>query len=418
MTTRNFIDDFAMQRINENSTKATESSWEVTVAKSIDAVEGIRPIWEKMHSGESYPIINSDIDRYLSVIEACGNNVRPYVMLLKENDQPVAMLIGRLEQNQIKSRLGYKTLLTPKLRCLTVVYGGIIGQPRPDAYVLLVYELMKILSRRESDVVYFNHLRTDSVVYQLAREMPGFWCRSRFPKIEPHWKMSVPDNIDLFYVRCSKSHRKHLRRYQRRLQNDYEDRVKISTYSQMNEIERVIEDASEISRKTYQYALGYGFAKDGKRQVQLQTAARNGWLRAHILYVANEPIAYRIVLKYGRTCFLSGTGYDPKWRKYNPGTILFLNVLEKLCADHAVESIDFGFGDAEFKRSYGDHHWQEASIYIFAPRLYPIVVNVLRTSIVAVNSALKHIFRKAGFAAIIKRKWRNALQAGNKHRRE
>ncbi|GAF75893.1 unnamed protein product, partial [marine sediment metagenome] len=52
-------------------------------------------------------------------------------------------------------------------------------------------------------------------------------------------------------------------------------------------------------------------------------------------------------------------------------------MFEALCLEKNVDAIDFGFGDAQYKESFSDVSWMEASVYIFAPRLYPLVVNAL-----------------------------------------
>ena len=94
---------------------------------------------------------------------------------------------------------------------------------------------------------------------------------------------------------------------------------------------------------------------------------------------------------------------------------MFLRVLERICADPGIESIDFGFGDADYKHRYGDEQWQEASVYIFAPRPYPIFINMLRTFTTGLNRGLEYILNKTGLTGWTKRRWRNLLQNNKKH---
>lgn len=75
--------------------------------------------------------------------------------------------------------------------------------------------------------------------------------------------------------------------------------------------------------------------------------------------------------------------------------------------------IDFYFGDAWYKKHYGTGHWSEACAYIFAPRLHPIFINMLRSSTMRVNSGLGYVVGKIGAGDWIKRQWRNCLQAKN-----
>ena len=110
----------------------------ISIARNIDQIEAIRPIWEKMQQNESSPKLNADIDRYISTITSAEQKIEPYVILLHNNSQPQAMLIGRIENIQIPCRLGYKTFFNPSVRGIAVVYGGIIGQLNPDVSALLI----------------------------------------------------------------------------------------------------------------------------------------------------------------------------------------------------------------------------------------------------------------------------------------
>lgn len=385
----------------------------MTVVKSIEEVEHLRPAWEEMQRSEPYPVINADIDRYVSVIEAIGDDVRPHVILINQNGRPAAMLIGRVEKHQLKLKLGYKTLVSPRLRCLTIEYGGVIGQPTTNLCELLVHELMKAL-RHEVDMVFFNHLRTDSLLYPFAQKMPGVLSRGYLPRIEPHWVMAVPESIDLFYQSLRPKSRNTLRRKIRKLEREFGNQVRIVTYRGENELEEAISAASQISHWTYQYALDVGFVDNAQTRGMMATAANRGWLRMSVLYVKSEPCAFQLVLQYRNTYFLGQTGFNPKWKQWNIGTALFLKVLENICNDPDVESFDFGFGDADYKRHYGNEHWHEACVYIYAPRFYPILINLLHTLVMVLSIMAGYTLEKLGFLAWVKRRWRNVLQKYSK----
>jgi len=87
-----------------------------------------------MQSAEAYPAINVDIDRYISVVQASGDTMQPHVILIKEDSQPTALVVARTEEIEIKIHFGYKTLLSPQLKRLAVVYGGIITRPSEKVY--------------------------------------------------------------------------------------------------------------------------------------------------------------------------------------------------------------------------------------------------------------------------------------------
>ena len=383
----------------------------ITTIRSIEQIENIRPIWEQIQANEPYPVINADIDRYLSVLKGGGDDVQPYIMLIEQNSHPTAMAIGRIGTHLIKLELGYKTLVSLRLRCLTIVYGGILGQQTSEVCTRIVYELMKLLRGGEAQVIFFNQLRVDSLVYQAARTIPGFFHRSHLPRISPHWSVSIPKNMEQFYQSFPRKHRSNLRRLIRKLEKTYPNQVKLVNYQREDQLEEAMSVISQISARTYQRALGYGFVCNGQTLHMLTTAAKLGWFRAHVLYVGDEPCAFQLALKYGGTYFGDQTGYDPKWNQFRVGTILFLKLMQRLCCNPEIDSFDFGFGDAEYKHSYANKQWHEGSLYIFGPRFYPIFINLLRTATIGLNVGLKYVANKTAVLGRVKRRWRNLLQA-------
>jgi hypothetical protein len=153
---------------------------EIVAATNFEEIEAIRPIWEQMQRDEPRPVPNADIDRYLSVVKTSGDDMRPHVMVMKCDGHPVAIAIGRIEKRRLDFKLGYKTLFRPALRCLTIVYGGIIGQPSAELCEVLIGEIMNVLRRGQADLAFFFHLGIDSPIYKLCNTVPFFFLRSQF----------------------------------------------------------------------------------------------------------------------------------------------------------------------------------------------------------------------------------------------
>ena len=194
------------------------SDYEVVTATSFKEIEAIRPVWEQMQCSESIPILNAHIDRYLTFVESMKETVRPYVIILYHDGDPKSMLIGRIEKRRITCRVGYAKIFKPSLHCLSVVYGGILGQPDEDVSAVLVRELMNILRRRKASAIFFNYLRTDSYMYKAVRSVPGFWGRSHFPIIQRHWETRIPRSSDEMKKLISRKRQRDINRCVRNLE--------------------------------------------------------------------------------------------------------------------------------------------------------------------------------------------------------
>ena len=172
--------------------------------------------------------------------------------------------------------------------------------------------------------------------------------------------------------------------------------------------------AADISKRTYQHALGWGLIDDEVTRCQLQTAAQSGWLRFHVLYLDDAPCAFQYGFQYQGTYYLKTMGFDPDLRKSHTGTVLFLKIINHLCEDPAVDCFDFGYGDAVYKRRFAREHWDEATLYMFAPRVYPVFINSIRTVVTGLSLGMRWAVQKIGVEGKIKQKWRRLLQKSQK----
>ncbi len=391
----------------------TSEKWSIVVARSTEEIETIRPIWERMQQAESVPVLNVDIDRYLTFVESMKGSVRPHIIILYYNGEPKAMVIGRIERHRITCKLGYMKILNPSLLCLTVVYGGILGQPTNEMNTVLLKELIDSLKRGEADVTFLNHLRVDSFLYRSAGTMSHFLCRDYLPITHLHWQTRVPDTDEEFNATISRKRRKEWKRLGRRLEQDAGGPLEMKFYDQLCDLDFFIDIASKISSITYKNVINAGFNDTLETRSMLAQAAQNGWWRAYILWAGEVPCAFETGIIYGNTYFAEAIGYNPEWSNFSPGTILFVKVLEDLSRSTDVKVFDYGFGDAAYKERFGTESWPEASLYIFAPRLYPVFVNILRSSVTGLNAVLGYFTNKIGSSDVVKRWWRNRLQEQN-----
>jgi len=103
--------------------------------------------------------------------------------------------------------------------------------------------------------------------------------------------------------------------------------------------------------------------------------------------------------------FLFSTGYDPDFRKYEVGTILFLRMIADAYGT-GVRPVDFGLGPAAYKERFGDEHWEEKHFYLFAPALRGLVPNGLLSVNRLVDNYALWSWEKAHLVSRTKRRWK------------
>lgn len=373
---------------------------EVTVARSVEEVERLRPAWEALRPRT----LDAHVDVLLAVLRSRAEAERPHVVVAERDGEPVAMLVARLEDRLAEARFGYATLHRARLRCLTVVHGGLAGRPDAlaEAEPLLVAELLRALREGEADAAFFHKLALGSSLHEHAVRLAPGRRRQRFLAVDRHWTRALPATYDELMATLPR--RKMLERYARKLAKDLGDRLTVERYRSPEDLDRVLSDLETVARHTYQRGLDAGFNAEHDREL-VRAGLRGGWFNAWVLYVDGEPRAFEHGDIHEGVYFLGGKGYDPEWAQRRVGNFVGLRVLRDLCEDPDVGSIDFGFGDAEYKRELGDHSWDEADLTLYAPGARATAVNALHSAVVGADRLARRTVG-AERAAQVKRRWR------------
>jgi len=400
-----------MESIAKKSPVVTQAgeSTEVQIARCFAEVEALRGAWDQMCIDP-----NADIDFYRTIVERRGEVVRPHVMVLKRNGTVRSILAGRLERKEFDVRFGYKKVRLASVRCLTLIHGGLLGEVSESCVAGLVESVLESLRNGEADVAWFCGLDVNSASYRVARKVGSFLTRDYFPDQIQRWKLRLPPTYEELYRGLSSNTKHNLKRYSKRLRDTFGDELTIKSFGDLGDLEWVLADTEVIAAKSYHRGLGVGFIYNEETRRTMTLAAEQGWLRAYILYIAGKPCAFWNGVLYGRTFFTSTTGYDPDFRDCRPGTFLLQEMLQDLCSEEVADEVDFGFGDAQYKRDWCDQGQLQTSFFVFAPTLKGVYLNCLRTPLIGAANGTRRILSRTEALQKVKRAWRDRLAQGGR----
>jgi hypothetical protein len=372
--------------------------WQIRTATSVADTEALRPTWQAMGFTEA----EADMDRFLLGTRQDGI-VRPHVLVAERAGEPRAMLLGRLERRDVQARFGYATVHRARLNCLTVLHGGVAGPGRAEAEPRLVAALLGALDREEADSVLFQYVDVDSTMFRGACRMAGVMRRPYWLAIEPHWTCELPASYDEFLARMPR--RKSALRYARKLERELGDRLEVRRYQSVEHLDRVLDDLERVAAISYQRGLGVGFDAARHREL-VRLDMERGWFEAWLLYVDSVPRAFEMGTAYQGTYFLGAKGYDPEWAAQRVGNYVALRAWRDLCEDSAVRRVDFGYGDADYKREAATAHRREADLMIHARSARGIATNALQSSVMGADRLVRRLAGKDRVARV-KRRWRD-----------
>lgn len=384
----------------------------VQIAETVDQVIAMRDVWVAV---QSHP--EADLDFYLTLLNTRPEILRPHVITLNHNGNTQSILVGRIERVRLTVGVGYAKVLLPSVRCLTVVGAGLFGDRSDESVSALVSSVDRSLKNKEADVAWFHQLEAGSSLYRTVKEAGGFLRRDHFPSFNDHWSVRLPGTYEQFLRLRSSKTRQDLRRYTKRLQGLFGDQMSIRTFKHPREIDLLMADTEVVAGKTYHRGLNAGFIDNQETRQRMLLYANEGRLRTHILYVGEKPIAFWHGFLYGKTFYPWTTGYDPDYRDTHPGLFLLQKVFADLCEEKIAEAVDFGAGDAHYKRDWGDENRRDVSMFLFGPSCRGVFLNMLRTPLLACSEAARWGLNKTNLLQKTKRLWRSRLSSSASSRK-
>lgn len=374
----------------------------VRALKTLSELQEIYQVWE-CWSGNR----DSEMESYLRFLGSNPAAVRPHVLVVYRGGVPDAILVGRIDRGQISCGVGYLHMRF-KARIMCFVYGALRGNPSKENCDLMVSEIRHSLSQGEAEVAYMNFLPKDSDLCRLAMKRPGLLSRDYVRITQPHFTIKLPATVEEYYRGLSSGARWQVKNKQKKLLKEFGGEVRIRCFRDATEIDAMVQDVEQVARTSYQRGLGVGFVDGPETREQLRFKAQKGWLRAYVLYVAERPRAFWIGDMNQGTFGSDFLAYDAELGNYSPGMFLITKVIEGFCdgTQEGITGVDFGPGNAQYKDVLSNNRWQETSVYIFAPSLKGVSLNLLRSSIGGIDHTIKRALARTNLLRKIKKLWR------------
>jgi hypothetical protein len=386
------------------SASKSESEYSVRFASTFEELQELRALWEDLNQ---YP--NTELD-FFNLINRQRPSVKgPKVLVIEKANKPVGLVVGRLVVQDFLCRFGYKTVKLARTTEYHIINGGLLNCPGTQESEVILNALLAALKLGDMDLVYVSHVNINSHLYDLLLTRPPFFCRDRLVRSKLHWTTQLPKSAAEVVQRLSKKRRHWIRSLEKQVEKDFPEQVAFREFVGLDSLGEVFQALETIAKKTYQRGLGVGFVNDDDFKERMRFEAAKGWLRTYILYVKGQPVAFWVGYLY-KNVFHSGmTGYDPHYRDYGVGSLVFIRMIDSLCKAE-VASVDFGLGDALYKQRFGDRSWSEANVRIFAPTLRAMALNLTQTVFDGSINGVRSILERTGMLQRLKTLWRRRLE--------
>ena len=223
---------------------------------------------------------------------------------------------------------------------------------------VLCFEALPTASRLHTMIVDDAEIRQNFLVLYLQKSYAHHFAR-------------LPNSFDAYLMQLGTRSRKSIQYSRNLLKRECEGNVTAKCFNAVETVEEFVDDATGISKKTYQWQLlGLGLRNKENLKDSFRFMAERGWLRCYILYCKNAPVAFMVGYQYANRFFYIDVGYDPDWAKFSVGSVLQLEVMEDLYRrDNAPALFDFSTGYGPHKSRFGKESREEVNMLLLPTTL-------------------------------------------------
>jgi hypothetical protein len=218
--------------------------------------------------------------------------------------------------------------------------------------------------------------------------------------------LRVEGTFQQYKGKFNSKHRQTISRKIKKLRDGALGEMKLVRYEFAAEAPDFLEQAVEISRKTYQWIrFNRGLSAVDRVRRRLMFAAEHGWMRSYLLFCGGQARAFILGSQYGGRFLLEEIGFDPELAKYSVGTVLQMLAVEDLFLHnrpHVFDLQDYG----AYKEVLSTDSYMEGKLFLFRPSGYARLLRMGHRGCTMIDKSAKSVLDRFNLTARFRQKTR------------
>lgn len=216
--------------------------------------------------------------------------------------------------------------------------------------------------------------------------------------------VDLSGGYDDYLAKFSAKSRATLRRKLRKFEELSGGRIQWRIFRTPHEVEEFFRLAAPLAQSTYQERLfGGGLRADTTYLASILQLAEQDQVRAYLLFLKEQPIAYLLCPISDGALIYDKQGYDPRYASRSPGTVLQVLALESLFKERTHRLLDFTEGEGEHKQFFSTHSQLCADIFVLRARPWVVVTVAAHAAMESLTAPLRDALRRLGLLAKVRR---------------
>jgi CelD/BcsL family acetyltransferase involved in cellulose biosynthesis len=303
-------------------------------------------------------------DWLLYELHGRGAASAPYVLLVHDAG---GALIGYApflnERHQARIAFGPRQLTIYRGRHLRLLGSGVVAAPEvrarvEDRVARALREDRTIRVIRVQETVLPN-----SLAKALAARRQGFRIVAANLLDQLNWTIDPQASAAAYVAAMDAKRRNDLTRRLRNVYKKLGDHARLRIFSTPGEMEEYGRLMNQVYAKSWHAEAHAVDWQAAPRLALFQRLAERQQVIGHLLMLGERPIAYVHGYRLGGRYVLDDTGYDEEFAALGVGSALVFQAVQDLLERHPGETIDFGYGDNQYKRVLATRQLACGSLY-------------------------------------------------------
>jgi hypothetical protein len=321
---------------------------EIIVHRDLDGLDEFAEDWNRLRRDQL--LFFPRFEDLVPVLSEAPKDFR--VLAIRDGGQITSLACFICVRAHKRYSIGERSLFRLPIRQASLFGSAVLGKVDTK---ILKYFLDVVRKELPFDLISFGEIPLDSPLYE-ALQKPGFGFVVTSPsrKTSLRWLIRLPETFEQYLTALSSKLRKSLRYQIRKLEDEL--KCELLIVHRADQIESFLKNGEAISRLTYQWNVGQRLCDDEPTRRLYHRLAKEGQLRAYLLYVSGRPAAFARGELVDGTYNYETPGFDPQYAKLSVGIVLLAWVIRDLIENTSCKIFDFGQGGDEvgYKSRFGN----------------------------------------------------------------
>lgn len=219
----------------------------------------------------------------------------------------------------------------------------------------------------EAEAIYFKSIPETSAWADTIMKVGGASAKAfgYVSRATAFHSLELPEKFDEYLGQFGKKKRYNLKRQVRLMEEAYGGQMRVDCVTGDDQIDLFLQTSDAVAADSWKDDRHTGaFACTPSNHARYADLARRGLLRGYLIRDGERPVAAVIGYQFRDTYHYADIAYSNSDIHLSPGSVLLFLIIRDLIENTAVRKVNFGIGDADYKRQFGNRHGRDRAVWV------------------------------------------------------